>query len=460
MTESIAIILILLWQFRKCFLRMAAFQKFVGFIFAYLLASQRMTITGIYRFLGSNDHLSNYHRFLSRSPWKPEDIFRQLFFLILSLVFVLQDEEDQKCLILIIDSTLIEKSGDKTDGVGMHHSSTHGKTKKGNEAVRLSILLKIPGIGILEFPFMCQLYITEKSIRKHQLETVYWTREAMAARMVKVVRSWCDLPILLIGDALYSTETTINPLRKIPNVHLISRRRNGEKHSGVVWKAFSSPEKKRGRGRPRKKGKEIRFNDIPEENFRPCKYFHREKEYTIKVVRLDNVLVRKCPDPVSIIVAIGKDGKRFALISTDMSLSTVKIFQLYRLRFNIEFGFRDTKQFTGFGDYQVRGLVSIVKHLTLSQTAYSLGKMVFVLCQDLRQRSSALFYIKDRRKASTFSMMSLKEEMRSDFLAWLLGKPDKQRLDYVSLIFNHNSFLPLSAKKIPLKWEKKDEIAD
>jgi len=280
MTESIIIILTLLWQFRKCFSRTAAFKKSVGFIFAYLLASQRMTITGIYRFLGSRDNLANYYRFLSRSPREPEDIFHTLFKLIINLVFVLQDEKQKDKLILIIDSTLIEKSGDKTAGVDKYHSSTHKKARKGNEVVRLSILMKIPHIGFLEFPFMCELYITEKAIKKHRLDVLYWTREAMAAKMVRVVRRWTDLPILLIGDALYSSETTIEPLRKIPNTHLISRRRNGDKKSGVAWETAPAPKGRRGRGRPRRKGKEIRFNDIPQKNFKPLIYFHRGKKYT------------------------------------------------------------------------------------------------------------------------------------------------------------------------------------
>lgn len=457
MTESIRLILRFFTEFIKCFSRRIAFKRFVGFILAYALSYNKTTITGIYRFLGCCDNLSNYHRFLSRSPWKVEKIFETLFKLIMKTIFVLQEEEDKKRLILLVDSTVIKKSGKKTEGLDKYYSSTLEKQLDGNEIVRLSVVLKIPEIGLMEFPFMCQLYVTEKSIKKFHLDVEYFTREVIGARMVGQVKKWTTVPILLIGDALYSTETTINPLRKLKDVHLISRRRNGDKKGGVCWE---KPEKvtKRGKGRPRKRGKEIHFNDIPEKEFSPCKYVKRGKEVTVKVKKLDRVLIRRCQEPVTIVVALEKNGQRYVLVSTDTNLSARGILELYRIRFQIEFGFRDTKQYTGFGDYQVRKFESITKHLTLSQTAYSLCKILYVLCPKLQKRSNAVFYLPDYSNENVFSMMSLKEELRADFLSWTLGKPP-EKLDYLQLIFKNNRFFKANHEKIPIDLTEKDKIA-
>jgi hypothetical protein len=130
----------------------------------------------------------------------------------------------------------------------------------------------------------------------------------------------------------------------LPDAHLISRRRSGEKKSGVAWEMPQDAGKPR-MGRPRKRGVEIRFNDIPAEKFTPCKYLRRGKEHTVGVSRFDNVLVRRCALPVTIVVILEENGNRYVLVSTDGSLETSRIIQLYRFRFQIEFGFRDTKKY-------------------------------------------------------------------------------------------------------------------
>jgi hypothetical protein len=458
MTKSIRLILTFLQEFRKCFSREISFKRFVGFVLAYIMSHNRMTITGIYRFLGSEDNLTNYHRFLSRSPWKSMEIAETLFELLMKFVFVLQDDEDRKGLVMLVDSTVIAKSGEKTDGVDKYYSSTLDRQQKGNEVVRLSVVFNFPGYGLMEFPFMCRLYVTEKSIINHKLKIEYLTREVIGAKMIEEVRKWTSLPILLVGDALYSTETTINPLMELPDVNLISRRRNGEKNGGVAWELPKKPEKQ-GKGRPRKRGPEIHFNDIPVDNFKPCCYIKRGEKHTVKVSRFDDVLIRRCKQPVTIVVILEEKGNRYVLVSTDNSLSTSRIIELYRIRFQIEFGFRDTKQHTGFGDYQVRRFGSITKHLTLSQTAYSLSKMLFVLCEDLRNRSKAIFYLEDPGRKISFSMMSLKEELRQEFFALLFGEPDKKKLNYLSLLFSNNRFSRGNFEKIPTENLKQDENA-
>jgi len=128
----------------------------------------------------------------------------------------------------------------------------------------------------------------------------------------------------------------------------------------------------------------------------------------------------------------------FVLISTDLTLSTIELILTYRKRFPIEFGFRDTKQYLGFCDYQVQGLTSIEKHLTLSQIAYSLGKLVFCLCEEIRKRTMTLFYIKNPRPNKTFSMERFQEELQSDFDDWAASKGRNLRSNFLGMIFENN----------------------
>ena len=55
----------------------------------------------------------------------------------------------------------------------------------------------------------------------------------------------------------------------------------------------------------------------------------------------------------------GKKAQHVLLFSTDLNLSAEKILKFYKLRFQIEFLFRDAKQFTGLSDCQARDELSL-----------------------------------------------------------------------------------------------------
>ena len=62
------------------------------------------------------------------------------------------------------------------------------------------------------------------------------------------------------------------------------------------------------------------------------------------------------------------------LVSTDVEPDPQQIVQFYKLRFQIEFLFRDAKQFTGLGDCQARDLLKWDFHFNASFTALNLAK--------------------------------------------------------------------------------------
>ena len=62
------------------------------------------------------------------------------------------------------------------------------------------------------------------------------------------------------------------------------------------------------------------------------------------------------------------------LFSTDLDLSAYDIFCFYKARFQIEFIFRDAKQFTGLSDCQARSEYKLDFHFNASLTALNLAK--------------------------------------------------------------------------------------
>lgn len=68
-------------------------------------------------------------------------------------------------------------------------------------------------------------------------------------------------------------------------------------------------------------------------------------------------------------------GSRFVvLFSTDIQQDPKQIYRFYQLRFQIEFLFRDAKQFTGLADCQARDVIKLEFHFNASLTALNLAK--------------------------------------------------------------------------------------
>lgn len=70
-----------------------------------------------------------------------------------------------------------------------------------------------------------------------------------------------------------------------------------------------------------------------------------------------------------------KKPRFVVLFSTDVEQDPSEIYKLYTLRFQIEFLFRDAKQFTGLADCQARDSVKMEFHFNASFTALNLAKL-------------------------------------------------------------------------------------
>ena len=84
-----------------------------------------------------------------------------------------------------------------------------------------------------------------------------------------------------------------------------------------------------------------------------------------RTIRLAYLLNRSSPQKPRFVV----------LFSTDVNQAPIDIYQLYTLRFQIEFLFRDAKQFTGLADCQARNSVKLEFHFNASFTALNLAKL-------------------------------------------------------------------------------------
>ncbi len=73
-----------------------------------------------------------------------------------------------------------------------------------------------------------------------------------------------------------------------------------------------------------------------------------------------------------------ESDKHILLACTDLSLDALKIIDYYRLRFQIEFLFRDAKQFTGLNHCQARSKEKLHFHFNLSLAAINMANLKMI----------------------------------------------------------------------------------
>jgi putative transposase len=131
-------------------------------------------------------------------------------------------------------------------------------------------------------------------------------------------------------------------------LHLISKLR----HDSALYFRYEGSYS--GRGKPRKYGTKLNYQDISEMYLKECSI---EKEIETKIYQM-TLWHKKFADLLNIVVIVKTNLKthkvgHVVLFSSDLELSYDLVIDYYQLRFQIEFNFRDAKQHWGLEDFMV-----------------------------------------------------------------------------------------------------------
>jgi putative transposase len=133
---------------------------------------------------------------------------------------------------------------------------------------------------------------------------------------------------------------------KQTGLHLISKFR----HDSALY--FPYEGEYSGKGKPRKYGDKLTLERLKPEHLRSEKV---EKDVKISVYQVQ-VWHKNFPDLLNVAVIVKtslKTGRtaKVLLFSDDLTLAGEKLIEYYQLRFQIEFNFRDAKQYWGLEDF-------------------------------------------------------------------------------------------------------------
>ena len=135
-----------------------------------------------------------------------------------------------------------------------------------------------------------------------------------------------------------------------------------------------------GKGRPKTKGKKVDLDHIDENYFmktitdtdsKVITKVYQFKAYTPKILnQLLNIVI------LVHIHQVTQKQYRTILFSNDLTLTESQIIKYYSLRFQIEFDFRDAKQFYGLSDFKNYKQTQVTNAVNLSFTMTMLGKLI------------------------------------------------------------------------------------
>lgn len=277
-----------------------------------------------------------------------------------------------KELIWIFDPSYIAKSGKHTPGVGYFWSGCAGSPKWGLELSSLAVADIENHTAMHYHATRTQFVKGEETLRAHYAKLIC----DQAEDLQKISKT-------MAFDAFFSKEPFVNSICGA-GFTLISRLQCNTYLRYAYNKPQDAP--KQGRGRPKAYGDKI---DIKNVSLDHCKIIKSdEEEIVYECIAHVRSLKRWCKIVIINTLKEGKVHKAFVYFSTDKDMCGLQVYQYYRIRYQIEFLFRDSKGYLGLEDSQSRQGKALDFHFNLSLSTLNIVKAMHWLSVPKEQRGA------------------------------------------------------------------------
>jgi len=258
-------------------------------------------------------------------------------------------------LAAVMDASFINKSGKRTHGLGWFYNGCHSRAERGLEVSALGLVdLKentAYTIDVRQTPADLPGDETRLNFYLRQLKEVH-PRLPPSVKLLLVDGAFANAPFVTGACTL--------------GLHVVSKLRK----DAALRHLYNGP-RRPGPGRPRIYDGKVSFEDTSrwellgtDDNgieFHTLVAWHDTIKRKLRVVRLSRTVDGKC--------------RHVLLFSTDTTLTGWQIVEMYRARFQIEFVFRDGKQFCGLKDGQMRDEAALRFHFNMSLAALNILRL-------------------------------------------------------------------------------------
>jgi hypothetical protein len=386
-----------------------------------LFANGRRTVTSWLRAAGISTDFDDYYYFLASVGRNTDSIATQLVSLILRTLPL------PERLLLVVDDSPTKRYGPYVEGADIHHNPTPGPADQlylyGHVWVTISLALRHPKWGALALPLRAMLYVRKKtmaSIPKKRRWSRFATKLQLAARLVEWI-----VPILknagktvwVVIDGGYTKRPFLRRVLKLSNVTVVGRLRKDAALRDLPPKL--SKGKRRGRGRPRKYGKNklsLAKRAAHKRGWKTieCNVYGETLTKTYKTFLATYAPV----GGVIRVVLVKEDHGRYAFFCTDPDASVLEIIEAFGDRATIEQDFHDVKEVWGAGQQQVRNIWTNLAVFNLNLWMHTLVELWSwnKTHQQLSDRNDSPWDDAERRPSHANRRKALRQEiMRNEF---------------------------------------------
>ena len=336
---------------------------------AMITMSGRVTMLGLSRWTEQGGSYRTIQRFYNSTiPWG----------MALWLFFRAHLYQAGAEYLLVGDESVVTKAGKKTYGLDRFFSSIFSRPVAGLAFFALSV------VNVAErksYPLLVEQVIrteTEKQTAKQNKakkqkpkrkssakkgivgrpkgsqnkdkRQIEWTPELrrvrqMALSLIERAGRLCLLRYFVL-DGHFGNNNVLQMVRQVLNLHLISKLR----HDAALYFVYDGVQKPK--GRKRVYGAKIDYQHIPD------KYLvdTSTKDGTRTDIYQAPMLHKSFADQLNVVIIVKtqlSSGKRghIVLFCSELELAYDRLVDFYQLRFQIEFNFRDAKQFWGLEDF-------------------------------------------------------------------------------------------------------------
>ena len=277
--------------------------------------------------------------------------------------------------VIAVDCSYLAKSGKQTPNKGTFWSSLHSKAMPGLE---LSAICVIDIEHNTAIPLECEL--TPKKASDDDSRVKFY-----AEQVTKHVKQLSELSRYIVADGYYSKKRFVDAVTTNNELHLISKLRKD-----ANCRYFYHGQQK-GRGRPRRYDGKVQWNELSTDEFKTA--FEDENFYISSAI-VDSKTMKRS---IRVVYVYNKLTQSYALLfSTDTELCPLKVYQYYKARFQIEFLFRDAKQYTGLTHCQARKECEMYFHYNASTTSIGLAKICHYWHESHEEKPYSIYELKTR----------------------------------------------------------------
>lgn len=276
---------------------------------------------------------------------------------------------------IAFDPSYLPKSGKKSYGLGKYWSGVAGQAKKGLEIGGIAVIdvenKSAFHLEAVQTPSKAVLESEDKTLVTHYLNLLL-NRKDTLENMAKY----------LVVDGYFAKHDFVKGIVENSQLQIISKLRDD---ADCLY--LYQGEKTGKKGRPKRYDGKVNWKNIDKSHFQLIEDMQEYRLFTAIVY--SRSLKRKIKVVYTqFLDEMGKVVRYKIFFSTALEAQASLIFEYYRLRFHIEFLFRDAKQFTGLTHCQAISQNKIYFHTNMALTTVSIAKALYWMSIPKQERNA------------------------------------------------------------------------